>query len=254
MLEQDYRVWDKSLILEKNIKVISCDIFDTLLFRNGRPERKRFSASAAAIKSLSRTSYRTLEDIFSARVRAHTWLYSLWVNGHHKSEPRFEDICDLQLSLLLDSNLNRDILIQAELDTEIKALEENKLISRWLAAAQASGALVVFLSDIYHASGFIRKIMRALNINNHLLEAEIYTSSEIGKSKLRGDAFDFILNLYGIEAGSLIHIGDNYVSDLINASRRGIRAYHTPRSKAYLLKSQLLESTFNMSYLGRIDV
>lgn len=253
MIEQEYRTWGQSLAPEENIKIISCDIFDTLLLRDGRAERERFLGSAELIKSLSRTSNRTLEEIYTSRVRAHTWLYSLWVNGHRKSEPKFEDICDLQLRLLLDPNLNRDILIEAELTIEKNALKENKLMSGWLSRIQNTGTLIIFLSDMYHTPEFIKTLLSDLRINLSLQEARIYTSSEIKKSKLKGDAFDFILNAYGIEPSNLMHIGDNYVSDVIIPSQRGIRAYHAPRSKAFLLKSQIMEKLFDASYYGRIN-
>ena len=79
------------------------------------------------------------------------------------------------------------------------------------------GYRIIITSDMYLDSDFITQV---LNKNGYSGFSNVYISGEINKSKAQGDLYDYIKDQ---EPGNsvFIHIGDNQVSDVENASSHG---------------------------------
>ena len=86
--------------------------------------------------------------------------------------------------------------------------------------------------------------MNKLKIN---IFDEIYLSSETGMSKFDADIYTFLNNKYKT---NLIHIGDNYKSDYINAKNKKISAVIIPNLNSIILNSKFAKIfAFNKDFL-----
>ena len=69
-----------------------------------------------------------------------------------------------------------------------------------------------------------QQIKEILKNNGYQSIDEIYVSSELKKSKKKGDIYQFIKETY--KDKKIIHIGDNYISDIKNAENLGIATFY----------------------------
>ena len=65
-----------------------------------------------------------------------------------------------------------------------------------------------------------------LNKNGYKEISQIYLSSEIRLTKAEGDLYPHVLEKEKISFENIIHIGDNYCSDVEMANKKGIKAMH----------------------------
>jgi FMN phosphatase YigB (HAD superfamily) len=193
------------LLANKEIKVISFDIFDTLFFRKcglainvfeimGEHEeivakfdtpsafsQYRQNAEKAARKLLSNKEDITLKEIYE----------QLPLSEQEKK--RFQEI---------------------ELLTEKEMLVVNPQLERWIHFAINAGKKVILLSDMYLSSSEVQEI--ALSKLTHQDKiSKIYMSNEYGKTKATGNLFLHAMQELQIIPQELLHIGDNQRSDIV---------------------------------------
>lgn len=82
-------------------------------------------------------------------------------------------------------------------------------------------------SDMYLPKWFIEEM---LDRNGYRDYKKLYLSSDVLKTKAKGDIFGLILGNEKIVAKDLLHIGDNYKSDVSNPRKFGIDAYHLKKT------------------------
>ncbi|WP_158069655.1 HAD-IA family hydrolase [Moorena bouillonii] len=51
---------------------------------------------------------------------------------------------------------------------------------------------------------------------------KLFLSSTIGKTKFRGDIYGYVVEKLGCNPEYILHIGDNYQSDILNAKANGL--------------------------------
>ena len=104
-------------------------------------------------------------------------------------------------------------IIDKEKEIEIKLLFLRSEIFDLVKFAKKKGKKVILVSDTHHDKFYIKKILNKFKIN---IFDKIYLSSEIGMSKFDTDIYSFLNHKF---KNDLIHIGDNYVSDFVNAKK-----------------------------------
>ena len=237
-------IFDKST----NKKLISVDIFDTLLLRDGKSEETRFYQSAIELKKIYPDIKLDEDSIFKTRFSAHHTLYHLYKQGVI-TEPSIDSILSYQ-SDLLNSVVSLDKLLVAETNVELKALSVNKLLASSLKKL-SKNATIVLLSDMYLSSHFIKNILNLKNVN---FKFDLYVSNELKKSKHKGDAFPWLIDKYNLSYKSVLHVGDNYSSDVIIPSNLLIDTVFTPRSEFFYLKESVLKRISNITLRKKIYV
>ncbi|MCH7376066.1 hypothetical protein MM182_11860 [Aeromonas sp. MR19] len=225
---------DMDLPLGKGIRIISVDIFDTLLLRNGYSEERRFMLAAKKIKELCPEIKSNVRDIFISRYMSHHWLYRLYQQKQLNKEPTIQEILGVQLSMLGDDLISLQKLLDAELAVESDVLALNEDLYSWLKAQAQRGIKVVFFSDMYLSTEIINTLLLRNSVD---LPFDLFVSCESGVSKHQGTAFPWLSNKYNVSAEEILHLGDNYSADYNNAIAAGVNALHTPRSaKFYILE------------------
>ncbi|HJE66762.1 MAG TPA: HAD hydrolase-like protein [Campylobacter avium] len=85
------------------------------------------------------------------------------------------------------------------------------------------GKKVIFTTDMYYDESFFKELFKKHNINGY---HKIYISSQVSKSKYKGDLYEFISEDLGIKADDILHVGDNYHVDYIQALCNGFESIH----------------------------
>ena len=110
---------------------------------------------------------------------------------------------------------------EIELDYERSLLRTNTEMEEIFRHARESGKKVVITSDMYLPSEFLDKVLQK---NGYSGYQKIYVSCEHRCNKRTGELFKIIMDDFGTEPGSILHIGDNKHSDYSVPKRLGMGA------------------------------
>ena len=229
-----YQYWSKSspgLVEEvQNYDVISFDIFDTLLVRLVYSPKDVWKLSEKKFDS----GNGTLSNF--ARLRA-----DAEKNARLKSSGK--DICidDIYVELQKMSGLSHSYceeLKQLELDTEKSVLVPRKEIKEaFNSIVNNSGKEVILVSDMYLGKDFIEGLLKDNGITGY---SRIYISCEENARKDDGTLWQKVKDDYN--GKSILHVGDNEVSDVQIPGDFGIENYHVMSPKVLLENSNIYKN------------
>ena len=114
-----------------------------------------------------------------------------------------------------------------ELALEKKYLKPRNFSKTLYNLAKENGKKIIITSDMYLSKTFLGEV---LTLSGYSGWEKLYVSSEIKKTKHHGTLYDYIINDLGIKPRDLLHIGDNYKTDILNAKKHGISTFYLPRT------------------------
>lgn len=117
---------------------------------------------------------------------------------------------------------------QTELEMEYDSLVANPEMKEIYEFAKAAGKRVIATSDMYLKKDFLGKVLKKCGYEMD----KIYDSADEMHTKFRGDLYEQVQKEEGVPAWKIIHIGDNWESDVVNAQKAGFQTYHYPQEKA----------------------
>lgn len=220
-----------NLIMEKKIKLISLDVFDTVLLRNQKSEIRRFFEISQKFSELTKVNWL---DIFLLRIIIHkeSYIYSIegedgTIEGNYIEQIKI--LCEiLDLAKFLDK------LIEIEVNYELENTYLNPFFIRLLKYTKEKCLDLVFTTDMYFPNNIIEKIIQKkiqmcqININS-INKIKIFSSASYLKSKRMGGIFDELLKEYNLKTyADILHIGDNYESDYLKPKEKGVNTYLLP--------------------------
>jgi len=232
-------------ILNNKINAVSLDIFDTILLRNAASEEERFYKIAIGYQEKLAESgfYFSLKDLFYLRCACHHMAYraSPLVNGVR--EPGIRLIVEALCSSLSIDPLFVPKLISIDVDYEVHNLRVNWRLLRDVKVLQNYGVSVFLISDMYLRESDLNFIITRL-CPGFAFE-KIYVSSDFSASKhSNGGLFDIFLAEQKYNASEVMHIGDNYCSDVLQAQRKGIACIYLPRNKVFVVNRTIRKYFF----------
>lgn len=218
-------------ILRGEVRVLTVDVFDTLLLRRTTPE--------FVLKATARYAARELglgvEFVERCRNRAWQMETAQAVSRGFDPDARAAIHFDSWVRLMV-GDVRSDIqisglaarLLAVELEFESECLGQNTEMAGLLSTAKACGVRVVAISDMYLSSVHVRQLLEAHGFSG--LIDEIVTSGDVLLQKRTGRLFAHCLREGGeIFAGGavtdlskLLHIGDDAIADGAMAKRHGI--------------------------------
>lgn len=180
-----------------NYTVISFDVFDTLLLRLVEPgfpffyalEKKYSLAGFAKERVNAENRARNLKGGKEITLKE---IYETII-------PKFEDA------------------LSKELEFEELLVYPNPELIKFFNKCKSQGKRIIAISDMYLPRDFIEKL---LNKSGFYFD-RVYVSSELCKTKAKGDLFEYVK---GVEDNQILHIGDNFKSDVLMAQQKGIDA------------------------------
>lgn len=210
------RVWDKNKILceIENYNYISFDVFDTLIKRNvpfpqsvfmlvEREACKKYgdglSGFAVNRKKAETDARRTCsgEEISFADIYQQL--------GNYYSE---EKIIWLQ---------------KKELDLEYMVCIRNHELYEVYRSCLRSGKKIIITSDMYLPEDSIKRMLVKCGIEKW---DYLFLSSETGLTKASGNMYGYILDTLKIDPDSMLHLGDNRISDVRKPREYGIASLY----------------------------
>ncbi|MEZ8147325.1 glycosyltransferase [Enterovibrio norvegicus] len=190
-------------------KVISFDIFDTLIIRKvAKPE------TVFDVMELKHTQNETgIVSLFEERMKT-----AGKVLGSYRGKRDDISIDEIYSSMPVYRDAN------IEKDCEVDACEVNPIGYELYQYALDSGKPVYITSDMYLDK---ETIVRILNKNKYYQWDEFFLSSERGKKKDTGRLFKEVIaaaQQSDVKANDIVHIGDNWAGDVEWARKLGITA------------------------------
>ena len=196
--------------------VRSFDVFDTCVARTrARPEEVIEAVVAGLVPRDAPDRLELIADVARRRLSAE-------VDARAALDADAVGIGQIydQLGDLSDAGLDNARLLDAELAFERSESRPVRAGIERVGAARRTGARIVFISDMYLPEDLIRELLLAFGA------AEpgdgLYVSGTLGVSKASGALFGRVLAGEGIDAGDLIHCGDDAWTDDAVPRRLGI--------------------------------
>lgn len=184
-------------------KVISFDIFDTLLVRPFCEPTDLFSLIE---------KNEGLVDFYTERIKA---------EKKARKNSKYDEVTLEEIYSFMRPEFSS--ALQLELEYEFKLLKKNPLIQEIYKQAINSGLKIIATSDMYLSQDFLKSVLLK---NGYTEVSEVYVSSQIKENKGSGKLYKYVLNDCGIKNSELLHIGDNSQADKVIPRSLGITAYN----------------------------
>lgn len=207
------------LIHKKN--VFAFDIFDTIIYRKIPPE---------SIKDLTAKYLSNILDMDWRNLRHQRFQSEIDIGQEHlkeglDSDNKHDEVMAHWLSKYIPEKSKRFLTIlkkitDHEINIELQSIYTKKEIIDLLSTLKTNNKKIIFVSDMYFSSNIVFKLLKKLKINNYFNEG--YTSSEYLLTKKSGKLFDKLIEDKIIDPEKTVFIGDNYKSDYLNPTQRGI--------------------------------
>lgn len=222
---------DKTQIqeLKKKIdkaKVVSFDMYDTLVFRKTRQPQDIFALAECGIGISGFADLRERAQRRAARSIRQKYGYP---------HPNMHEIYKF---------LSRGSQKMLQAEKIERKLEEcltvrNPAMHKALRYAREQNKRVVVTSDMYMERSQLEKILKKCSITEW---DAVYVSSEIRKTKYDGTIYDFIIEKESAAPCEILHIGDDLHADVYMAEKKGMAAYWY-RNKEIDLAESLYKSS-----------
>lgn len=207
---KDVYLFNKEELFAKidNANVVSFDIFDTLLLR---PFLKPTHVFAYLENKYKAPNFAMDRAITEKKVRLVKQL-----KNKTQEDITYDDI----YSKIKDEF---KFLKEKELELEMQTLQCNVEMLEIFNYAKSKNKRIIITSDMYLGSDFLNKV---LNKNGFVGYEKLYVSSEIGKCKGTGNIFKHIFTDLNVEPFKIVHIGDNYHSDVLSPQKLKMNAFY----------------------------
>jgi FMN phosphatase YigB (HAD superfamily) len=211
-------------------KLVSVDVFDTVLLRGRESERRRMAWIARRIAEALRHQgfSRKPAQVWRARLDAQAIAYSAMRVTGDRGDVKLADIHRLQALALGVPERLLPATLEAELRADAATLRANRALVARLERLRRDGARVVAVSDTYYSGNDLERLLRT-----HRAEAAVdavYASADFGATKKGGRLFPLVAAAEGVETSAILHVGDDRRADVEMAMAKGLSARWSPRS------------------------
>jgi len=228
----------RSVIARDATKIVSFDIFDTLITRPVEiPVALFYMVQTAAERDLG------IQLADFPRIRS--WAEKRAREESAEEEIRIENIYQHIIEYYLLSAEDAAKLISCEIEIEIQASLPRSMGKRLWSLAMASGKRIILISDMYLPKTAIEKMLCKCGYSGY---KEIFVSSDFASTKRTGKLYDHVLTKLGIGGHSIFHIGDNKNADCTNAEARNFRTMYIPKALDRMRKNEIYNQIFPPRY------
>lgn len=216
-------------------KLVTLDIFDTVLLRDASSEPRRF-LEIAKLQSefLAKSGYTIApEDLLRARLAAADLAYRFTAHVSGAREASVDEIYIAMFAMLRIKRSMLEPMLEIELRYEAGSLAINEDIIRFIKLLKQEGVPTLLLTDMYLRAQDVRKVLEFMDAPSIIAELELISSAETKLPKASGSAFIFVADRFKLATGDIMHIGDNDLNEILPAIKAGVKALHAPRSESF---------------------
>lgn len=218
----------KLMIGKEKYKVISFDIFDTLLVRPCLQPTDLLKL--VGLRCGYDGNYLEMRRAAEKKARKECL----------EEEINYDDIYRQFADMFSFSLEEVERFKQEEVIVEKRYLYARQAMKQIFDFAVGIGKKVILVSDMYLPKQVILEI---LDKNGYIGFQELFLSSEYGKMKSSGHLYDIVLESLekdGIKPNEILHMGDNERSDVLIPESKNIKAVFIPRTNWLLRKNRKL--------------
>ncbi|MFC7407851.1 glycosyltransferase [Hydrogenophaga atypica] len=208
------------------VRVLSFDVFDTLLARCVEPPDLLIRRTAQLLAQRLDMPGQAME-LLAQRELVERELREVARVGGDDHECHHDEIIERWVRRVCPSRSTQaqneliEFVQAAELDLERKALSAKPNARLFLEWARAKGLRIIAISDMYLAQRQVAQLLDELGYRG--LIDEVYVSSEKRLAKYSGRLFEHVLRDEGLTPESVMHVGDNFHSDGLSPCRLGVQ-------------------------------
>lgn len=207
-------------IVAPETKVVSFDIFDTLLTRKVYTPKDIFALLNLEYNKKVKGSYRDfkkIREIAEQNTRCEI----------KKEEITLDEIYNYIETKYGVSKEDCKFLKEKEIELELKYITTRNFGRKLYDIAKNAGKKVIFTSDMYLDRQTIKKLLEKCGYCD---DDTFYLSCDNRQTKHVGTLYAHVLKEENISANEMVHIGDNFHSDVEIPTQKGIRAFHLPNA------------------------
>ncbi|MBI2571345.1 MAG: HAD family hydrolase [Candidatus Schekmanbacteria bacterium] len=210
--------------LPRSVRVISFDIFDTVLIRHVEPpaavKRRVAEVVTAAVGGAAKGAEQAARrDVLERSLR------ELAKNAGRDPEFRLDELAYVWARQLVTAGHRpvEELIQRTELSLELAVCAVRPGIRSVIERLRERGKTIIATSDMYLGEALLRAIFRDKGIE-HLFD-HFYVSGDHGAGKYSGRLFWRIVADLGVAPSEIAHVGDNPEADARAPARLGIRAH-----------------------------
>lgn len=219
-----------------DIKIVSFDIFDTLVHRLVLAPVDVFELVRlrAFEDPRSLLFHGELDGFAQTRMKAESHARARrMAEFGGEAEITFDEIYDQWRQETGASSDLVDWLKELELQCEARMLHASVEGKAVFDAARAMGLPIILISDMYLSSDFLREMLVAEGFDG-VAEMPLFVSGEVRMSKHVGGLYTHVAASTDQTLGPhWLHIGDNMHSDVVKAREAGLSAHHATWAKIH---------------------
>jgi predicted HAD superfamily hydrolase len=217
-----------------SVKAVSFDVFDTLVQRPFENPKDVFFVveQLAKERGLPVTKFSLIRPEAEQEARI----------GIQSGEVNLEDIYQKLKAIYSLTDEQTSDLRDIEIDVEIKLCTLKPEGLRLWNEAKALGVPIFLISDMYLPADVISKICTNSGYNGW---SKLFLSSDLLASKRKGDLFGIVLRDLKLKPSELLHIGDNWRSDILRARQKSIKTRWLPNPTQEFARSSFYKNVGN---------
>nr|WP_279008569.1 HAD hydrolase-like protein [Aeromonas jandaei] len=227
---------------ELPICAISCDVFDTLIFRQAGTVEQLWRQLAVQAYQSGLLCNDDPDVFVEYRKEAESTARRLMMQREGHREVQLEHIYACWPSV------QGEALGQLELQLEYDNWRLNPLLVDWLVGQQQRGLPIVLLSDMYLPASLLLRFFSAKA--PQLLLYKVYVSGECQASKQDGLLYQRLLAEQQWSPASVLHIGDDKITDLQMAKASGLSTCYVGLGNEYLAQLKYEQRLFPLAIPG----
>ena len=222
--------WDEKFeelrykICKENVKIISFDIFDTLIERPFWTPDDLFLFVGEKIGRIVAEP----ETFAAMRKEAETKCRLFARMADAKAEDvTLTEIYKCMSDLFGYTAQDSAAMLEAEKEAELNLCMPRRAGRELFELAKFIGRRVVLTSDIYLEQPLVEKMLRKCGIEGY---DRLYLSSAFKKLKAGGGLFKVLKKEEKAAGNSVLHIGDNWESDIMSSQKEGLLSLFFPKA------------------------
>lgn len=231
----------KEKIMDSKTKIVSFDIFDTLITRPFLYPKDLFL--------FLNDDYRNLSNNFGidfSKIREDCEVLA----RIEASKEKREDVTIERIYQIIEEEYDIptniiEFLKNKEIELELRFCKRRETAYSIYRLAKYLGKRVICTSDMYLPLNVIRQL---LNENGFDEIDKVYLSCDVMQTKSTGHLYEYMIHAEEIEPGCIVHIGDNYKSDYEKAKNCKINAIYFPKTTAIMFDKNTTNNLSQMFY------